>query len=189
MEVLRRIVLLFLFVVTVNKALGITPITNENFATAVEICLSTNAVDGLCSSSEYGSMPNWDTSHVTRMVGGTNSGTYGSEEEYIGFGNKTEFNGDISSWNTSQVTTMKEMFADAESFNQPIGDWDTGRVKDMDAVFYNCKTFNQDISSWDTSQVTNMSHLFFNNANFNQDVGSWDKSQVTNMESMFYISP
>ena len=174
MEVLRRIVLLFLFVVTVNKALGITPITNENFATAVEICLSTNAVDGLCSSSEYGSMPNWDTSHVTRMVGGTNSGTYGSEEEYIGFGNKTLFNGDISSWNTSQVTTMENLFADAVSFNQPIGDWDTGRVKDMSGAFYNCKSFNQDISRWDTSQVTDMWHLFVHAYVFNQDISRWD---------------
>ena len=160
MEVLRRIVLLFLFVVTINKALAITTITNENFATAISTCLSMDPVGGLCSSSEYGSMPDWDTSQVTRMVGGTNSGSDGSQE-YIGFGNKTLFNGDISSWDTSQVTTMKEMFADAVSFNQPIGDWDTGRVKDMDAVFYNCKTFNQDISSWDTSQVTNMWHFFW----------------------------
>ena len=80
MEVLRRIVLLFLFVVTINKALAITTITNENFATAISTCLSMDPVGGLCSSSEYGSMPDWDTSQVTRMVGGTNSGSDGSQE-------------------------------------------------------------------------------------------------------------
>ena len=185
MEVLRRIVLLFLFVVTINKALAITTITNENFATAISTCLSMDPVGGLCSSSEYGSMPDWDTSQVTRMVGGTNSGSDGSQE-YIGFGNKTLFNGDISSWDTSQVTTMNSMFADAVSFNQPIGDWDTGRVKDMSGAFYNCKSFNQDISRWDTSQVTDMWHLFVHAYVFNQDISRWDTSRVKNMEGMFY---
>ena len=39
-----------------------TPITNGNFKNAITTCLSTNPEDGLCSSCEYGAMPEWDTS-------------------------------------------------------------------------------------------------------------------------------
>ena len=35
---------------------------------AIEICLSTHPVTGLCVDSEYGSMPDWDVSNVTDMV-------------------------------------------------------------------------------------------------------------------------
>ena len=148
MEVLRRIVLLFLFVVTVNKALAITTITDKNFATAVEICLGTNPVDGLCSSSEYGSMIDWDTSLVTDM-----KGVVDFSGELINFSGKTSFNCDISRWNTSQVTNMKGMFVLASSFNQHIGNWDTSRVTDMSYMFACCTLFAGDISAWDTPQA------------------------------------
>ena len=46
-----------------------TAITQSNFQTAVDTCLETagNDVDGLCSFTEYGSMPGWDVSAVTDM--------------------------------------------------------------------------------------------------------------------------
>ena len=34
-----------------------TPITDANFQSAINNCLATNPVDGLCSDSEYGAMP------------------------------------------------------------------------------------------------------------------------------------
>ncbi|WP_044143846.1 BspA family leucine-rich repeat surface protein, partial [Succinimonas amylolytica] len=44
-------------------------------------------------------------------------------------------------WDTSQVTDMHAMFAEAESFNQPIGNWNTSRVTDMSKMFYRGKNF------------------------------------------------
>ncbi len=32
---------------------------------SIDICLSTNPVDGMCSVSEYGAMPSWNVSNVT----------------------------------------------------------------------------------------------------------------------------
>ena len=44
-----------------------TPITDANFQTAINTCLTTNPEDGMCSDSEYGAMPDWDVSQVTDM--------------------------------------------------------------------------------------------------------------------------
>ena len=112
------------------------------------------------------------------------------------------FNQDISSWDTSNVTTMNSMFAGATNFNQDIGSWDTSKVTDMSDMFGNTylidpvdipvidqfsnfRAFNQDISSWDTSNVTTMKSMFENARNFNQDIGSWNTSNVTTMDYMF----
>jgi surface protein len=46
----------------------------------------------------------------------------------------SKFNGDISRWDVSNVTDMKEMFYDGK--------------------------FNGDISRWDVSNVTNMKEMF-----------------------------
>ena len=65
----------------------------------------------------------------------------------------TNFNGDISGWDVSNVTNMREMFYGANKFNQDISNWDVSNVENMAWMFGNCKSFNQDISNWDVSNV------------------------------------
>ena len=91
----------------------------------------------------------------------------------------------ISSWDTSNVTNMEDMFQANSEFNQDISSWDTSSVTNMHGMFESNSAFNQDISSWDTSSVTDMSNMFRSNSAFNQDISSWDTSNVTNMQSMF----
>ncbi len=102
------------------------------------------------------------------------------------FGAASAFNGDISGWNTSNVTNMCGMFNGASSFNQNIGGWDTSNVTDMFGMFANAWAFNQPIGGWNTSNVTNMSLMFFNTPSFNQPIGGWNTSNVTNMSCMFW---
>lgn len=66
------------------------------------------------------------------------------------------FNGNISTRDTSQVTTMGNIFLYAQKFNQPIGSWDTSSVIDMWDMCNSAVDFNHDISNWDTSKVTSM---------------------------------
>jgi len=72
------------------------------------------------------------------------------------FYSATSFNTDISSWETTKVTTMKGMFSDAFIFNGNISGWITSEVMNMHDMFYGAISFNIDISSWETSKVTNM---------------------------------
>ena len=69
-------------------------------------------------------------------------------------------------WDTSSVTTMEQMSADA--FNQPLSRWDVSSVTNNDAafyrnvghkheeMFYDADAFNKDILGWDTFKVTDL---------------------------------
>jgi prepilin-type N-terminal cleavage/methylation domain-containing protein len=83
----------------------------------------------------------------------------------------SEFNEDISHWDTSSVTNMRQMFLES-AFNQDISAWDVSKVTDMLGMF-DATPFNQDIGSWDVSAVTNMSSMFSAAFQFNQDLSGW----------------
>ena len=51
---------------------------------------------------------------------------------------RTDFNGNISTWDVSNVTDMSYMFAWCEDFNQDISGWDVSNVKNMNSVFAYC---------------------------------------------------
>ena len=108
----------------------------------------------------------------------------------------SEFNGDISKWNVSNVTdisqwdvsnvtSMFEMFHSSK-FNRDISQWDVSNVTNMECMFYYSK-FNRDISQWDVSNVTNM-NCMFSFSKFNKVISKWNVSNVTDMRCMFYKS-
>ena len=164
--------LFYLFLLISLFGYSQTQITNDNFQEAINTCLTTNPVDGMCSDSEYGAMPDWDVSQVTDMSDA--------------FKNKLYFNGDISSWNVSSVTDMRAMFNYADAFNQDIGDWDVSKVTSVDGMFSGALYFNQPIGDWNVSSLANMEGMFSSASSFNQDISSWDVSSVANMSAMFY---
>ena len=83
-------------------------------------------------------------------------------------------------------TSLSGCFQNCTNFNSNISGWDTTNVTDMSSMFNGATAFNQNINSWNTSNVTNMSYMFYVATYFNQNIGSLDVSKVTTMQSMFY---
>jgi len=104
------------------------------------------------------------------------------------FYNNQTFNDDISQWDISSVTTTEKMFKFAQSFNQDLSGWDVSDVIYMNEMFYYASDFNQDIGYWDVSSVTDMEGMFFAAVDFNQDLVNWDVSKVTDTNGMFYAA-
>ena len=91
---------------------------------------------------------------------------------------RTDFNGDISNWDVSNVKNMSYMFWGCKKFNQDIFNWNVSNVTDMSYMFYECTNFNKDISAWDVSNVTDMNGMFYECISFNRDISTWDVSNV-----------
>lgn len=92
------------------------------------------------------------------------------------------FNSDISSWDTSNVLNMRDMFTAVYFFNQNINDWDVSNVTDMYGMFQWASKFNQPLDKWDVSKVENMGQMFFQTTSFNNDsINSWKPINVTNV--------
>lgn len=104
------------------------------------------------------------------------------------FWGATEFNGNITDWDTSNVTNMKGMFRDTVTFNCDIGSWVVSSVENMSLMFRDTEAFDQDIGSWDVRNVTDMNGMFESAEEFNQDISSWNVSSVTTMIRMFFRS-
>ena len=105
------------------------------------------------------------------------------------FMEQTDFNQDLSRWNTSAVTSMAEMFYNARAFNGAIGSWDVSSVTDMSYMFYDASEFNQDLNDWNVSGVTNFHYMFSSARRFNGDITRWDvrgaERDSSSMNNMF----
>ena len=113
----------------------------------------------------------WDTSHVTSMVG-----TFNGCKDIC----------DLSKWDTSKVTSMVNMFCGCSKFNGNISNWDVSKVTRFDSMFYGCSSFNQDISNWDISSAENLSYMFYNCIKFNQPIQKWNITKNMDISYLLY---
>ena len=94
---------------------------------------------------------------------------------------------DLSSLDTSQVTSMIEAFFQCEVESLNISNLDTSSVTNMSGMFKECTNLTSlDVSNFDTSNVTSMASMFSYCPNLTSlDASNFDTSNVTSMTSMF----
>ena len=85
----------------------------------------------------------------------------GSGENGINSGNETSITSSgvqhtYDKLITTKVTNMSNLFNGATEFNADISNWDTSNVTTMYRMFRSSTAFNADISNWLTSNVTTM---------------------------------
>jgi hypothetical protein len=54
--------------------------------------------------------------------------------------------GNITKWNTTEVTSMSTLFEERATFNDAISGWDVSSVIYMNRMFLGASAFNRDIS-------------------------------------------
>ena len=95
---------------------------------------------------------------------------------------------DLSSLNTSNVTSMIEAFYECDKLEEIIlTNLDTSSVTNMTMMFNGCPALTSlDVSNFDTSNVTDMTSMFSRCYNLKSlDVSNFDTSNITYMTSMF----
>ena len=68
---------------------------------------------------------------------------------------------DLTKWDMTSVTSLREMFLYNTTFNQPIGNWDVSSVIDMMFMFVRTSSFNQDLSNWASKFNVNVNLAIF----------------------------
>ena len=101
--------------------------------------------------------------------------------------------GDFNDIDTSQIDDMSSLFEssrlfDTSDFNGDISEWNTSNVENMEKMFYDCKKFNQDISKWDVSNVKWMDYMF-SGSGFNKDISKWKTTSIKSVHGIFTKCP
>lgn len=142
-----------------------------------------------------------DTSEITDMSALFNS-------RYL-----TDFCGDVSDWDVSNVTSMNHMFCGCKNFNCDLSEWDVSKVKNMRSMFYECYSFEgiglenwnvsnleiiegafgdcikltgKELENWDVSNVKYAIDTFYGCKKLSCNLDNWNMSNCKEMDDMFY---
>ena len=97
----------------------------------------------------------------------------------------TSFNGDVSTWNMSNVIyiginqNFSGMFENASSFAGDISNWDLSSVLRADKFAFNATNFSSDISGWIIPASWSSMNKMFENSGMDSDLSGWDITGIT----------
>ena len=77
------------------------------------------------------------------------------------------FNSNVSQWDVSSATKLKNMFSSARAFNSDVSTWDVSSVTDFDYMFSDTTQFISDVSKWNVGSGETFRHIFLNASKFN----------------------
>jgi surface protein len=75
---------------------------------------------------------------------------------------------------------MDAVFQQCSTFEGDVSLWDVSRVTSFLAMFSYCTVFDGDLSTWNTSSAENMKSMFDRANYFSSDISSWEMGRVTN---------
>jgi surface protein len=97
------------------------------------------------------------------------------------FANCESFNGDLSLWNTTSVTSLYGTFAyiNTDSFTgDSIANWDTSKVFDLRYAFYESSFDPANLHGWNIESVS--SRAFFDSFFSNRDLTECERYKLFN---------
>jgi len=152
------------------------------------------------AQSFNGDLSSWNVENVENMAsmfedaekfqGGNLSGwnTGKVKDMQFMFFNAAAFDGDLSTWDVSNVENMASMFSGAKEFKGGnLSGWNTGKVKDMSSMFFDAAAFDGNLSGWKVENVENMASMFSRAEKFKGgNLSGWNTGKVKDMSSMFF---
>lgn len=145
-----------------NKHANVVEATDKNIRQLVQEAIKENGIDADLNFI--------DVSQVTNMY---------SLFEY------SDFCGDISNWDVSNVICMEGMFYGARMFNCDISKWNVRNVENFNEMFKGADVFNQPIGKWKLEKAKYMAQMFYCASHFDQDLSHWNVNDVTNHYLVF----
>lgn len=104
--------------------------------------------------------------------------------DYLFF-NAVYFNGDVSTWDVSNVNSFTAMFGSCSNFNGNLSSWNTVRAVNMNSMFDGASKFQgHGLSNWNTSNVVLFDNMFKDSASFTGNISSWDMSNAQSTTHM-----
>lgn len=101
---------------------------------------------------------------------------------------KSLINLDLSNFNTSNVTNMRDMFMRCSGLTSlNLSNFDTSNVTDIGGMFYDCSGLTSlNLSNIDTSKVTDMGSMFSGCSGLTSlNLGNFNMQACTNFNYMF----
>ena len=97
---------------------------------------------------------------------------------------------DISGWDTSNVTTMEDMFRKCSKLKNIIGieNLDVSKLENANNMFFCCKKLVElDLTNWNTMSLQNASYMFYNCSNLKiiKNIENWQLPNIKKVKRMF----
>ena len=109
---------------------------------------------------------------------------------YIFYGSNMEVV-DISGWDTSNVTTMENMFCFCDKLKNIIGieNLDVSKLQSANAMFYGCQNLVElDLTNWNPISLQNAWSMFYRCSNLKiiKNIENWQLPNIKDVSYMFY---